>query len=119
MRAIVLSLWLSAMACSPPNEANRPLRSPTLDYPHPPSQTSDGQVVGADRRPPDDTLRMGPKVGPGGVQASEGGPRPELPASSTRPAPPPCTTSTVGPQAAPPCASGRAPDPTPAPSPWM
>lgn len=42
-------------------------RSPTLDYQHPQVETSDGQVVGADRMPPERTLRQSPKIGTGGL----------------------------------------------------
>lgn len=49
-----------AGACSSPPASERPLRSPTRDYPPPPAQTSDGEVVGADRRRPEDTLETGP-----------------------------------------------------------
>lgn len=37
-----------------------PLRSPSNDYRPPPPTTSDGQVVGADRKPPADKLAEGP-----------------------------------------------------------
>jgi hypothetical protein len=37
-----------------------PLRSPSNDYRPPPPTTSDGQVVGADRRSPADKLAEGP-----------------------------------------------------------
>ncbi len=42
-------------------------RSPTLDYPPPPAETSDGQVVGADGMPPERKLAQSPKVGTGGL----------------------------------------------------
>lgn len=42
-------------------------RSPTLDYPPPDAETSDGQVVGADRMAPERKLATSPKVGNGGV----------------------------------------------------
>jgi hypothetical protein len=37
-----------------------PLRSPSNDYRPPPPTTSDGQVIGADRKPPADKLAEGP-----------------------------------------------------------
>lgn len=42
-------------------------RSPTLDYPPPPAETSDGQIVGADRMPPERKLAQSPKLGTGGL----------------------------------------------------
>ena len=47
-------------ACAAEPAQNRPFRSPTRDYPHPPVQTSDGEVVGADRIAPADKLEQGP-----------------------------------------------------------
>lgn len=49
------------IGCATTQSANdRPYRSPTRDYPHPPAQTSDGEVVGADRVSPADKLEQGP-----------------------------------------------------------
>jgi hypothetical protein len=42
-------------------------RSPTLDYPPPPAQTSDGQVVGVDGVRPEHKLAQSPKIGNGGL----------------------------------------------------
>ena len=56
----VLVLTGSVDACAPQPQGQRPLRSPTRDYPAPPPQTSDGEVVGADRRSPADALVTGP-----------------------------------------------------------
>ena len=42
-------------------------RSPTLDYPPSPAETSDGQIVGADRMPPERKLAESPKIGTGGL----------------------------------------------------
>ena len=54
---LVLALGLLASGCAQNTDA--PLRSPTKDYPLPPPQTSDGQVVGVDNRPPEDRLEEG------------------------------------------------------------
>jgi len=67
-----------------------PVRSPTLDYPLPAAQTSDGQVVGADRERPEDKLREGPRAGTTGVVPAEGpGTPPER--SSVEQKPTPCS----------------------------
>ena len=42
-------------------------RSPSRDYPPPSAQTSDGEVIGADRTPPEEKLETSPKVGVGGI----------------------------------------------------
>lgn len=65
----VWTLWLVflACACAPSKPPAEPLRSPTLDYPLPAAQTSDGEIVGADRIPPSDKIREGPALGPGGA----------------------------------------------------
>lgn len=42
-----------ATACAANTPTDGPVRSPRNDYPHPPAQTSDGMVVGADNRAPD------------------------------------------------------------------
>jgi hypothetical protein len=65
-------LWLTlllAPACAngAANGANL-TRSPTLDYPPPPAQTSDGQVVGVDGVPPERKLATSPKIGNGGLK---------------------------------------------------
>jgi hypothetical protein len=54
---ITVSL-LSHLGCAEPAR-NAPLRSPTLDYGPPAPTTSDGQVVGVDRKAPGDTLAEG------------------------------------------------------------
>jgi hypothetical protein len=51
------------------NEA--PMRSPTLDYPPPPVQTADGQILGADGMSTEDKLRTSPRVGSGGVTPAD------------------------------------------------
>ncbi|HEY6723959.1 MAG TPA: hypothetical protein VI197_08000 [Polyangiaceae bacterium] len=48
------------LGCAAQPARDRPFRSPTRDYPHPPTQTSDGEVVGADRMSPADKLEQGP-----------------------------------------------------------
>ncbi len=64
-------LWLTlllAPACASGAATGESLtRSPTLDYPPPPAETSDGQVVGADGVRPEHKLAMSPKVGNGGL----------------------------------------------------
>jgi hypothetical protein len=64
-------LWLAlllAPACASGAGTGANLtRSPTLDYPPPPAQTSDGQVVGADGVPPERKLATSPKIGNGGL----------------------------------------------------
>ncbi len=47
------------------------MRSPTLDYPPPPVQTADGQVLGADGMRVEDKLHTSPRVGSGGVTPAE------------------------------------------------
>src|ERR1041385_7088659 len=51
---------------------SQPARSPALDYPPPAQETSQGEVVGADRTRPDDKLKTGGRVGPGRVFPSHG-----------------------------------------------
>jgi hypothetical protein len=63
---MVLSFALLAAGCGG-RSADAPPRSPGLDYPPPPVETSDGQVVGADRMAPGDKLASGARVGVGGV----------------------------------------------------
>lgn len=46
-------------------------RSPTLDYPPPATETSDGQIVGADRIRPEHKLRASPQLGIGGLIPAE------------------------------------------------
>jgi hypothetical protein len=50
-------LALGSLGCQ--RAADAPVRSPSQDYPLPPPQTSDGQVVGVDNRPPEDRLAEG------------------------------------------------------------
>ena len=67
-------LWVSILvtACGATRSGtNGAIRSPTVDYPPPPPQTSDGEIVGADQTPPEDKLRRGARVGPGGVDPSD------------------------------------------------
>jgi hypothetical protein len=49
-----------SMGCAGKPASEQPARSPTLDYPNPSAQTSDGQVVGADGQRPEDKLQTGP-----------------------------------------------------------
>jgi hypothetical protein len=71
-----LMLASAASGCAPKAPADRPMRSPSLDYPTPPAQTSDGRVLGADGKPPADTLKTGPSnEGPApGWRSGEGTP---------------------------------------------
>lgn len=43
-------------------------RSPSNDYPPPAAETSDGEVVGADRVPPNQKLAESPKLGSEGMK---------------------------------------------------
>jgi hypothetical protein len=45
----------------------QPARSPSLDYPAPAQETSQGEVIGADRVPPGDKLKTSPRAGTEGV----------------------------------------------------
>jgi hypothetical protein len=63
-----LPLGLALTACAVgPSSGDAPMRSPTLDYREPAVTTADGQVLGVDGVPPDDTLRRSPRVGSEGV----------------------------------------------------
>jgi hypothetical protein len=74
-------------ACGGQN-ADSAVRSPTLDYPLPPSQTSDGEVVGADGVRPDDKLAEGVHAGTHGVSPSAGpGAPPETSNPEAKPRP--------------------------------
>jgi len=66
------ALALAALACSgaqdAPSKEPRYLRSPTLDYQDPPRSASDGEVMGAHRQAPSETLEASPtneKMAPG------------------------------------------------------
>jgi len=61
-----------AVACGGSKPADAPPRSPSSDYPAPAQETSQGEVVGADRVPPGDKLKTGPTIGPGGVTPASG-----------------------------------------------
>jgi hypothetical protein len=69
-------LLLAGTGCADAGTTSAPPRSPSLDYPPPAAQTSNGQVVGADQVPPGDKLRQSPRIGPEGPIPSErpGGP---------------------------------------------
>ena|SRR5512132_3779805 len=68
-RHLLCFVLLAAPACatSAPNSSAL-TRSPTLDYPHPATETSDGQIVGADRIRPEHKLQAGPQLGIGGLR---------------------------------------------------
>ena len=51
--------WFLVTGCLE-TSGTAPLRSPSHDYRPPPPTTSDGQVLGADRKPPADKLAEGP-----------------------------------------------------------
>jgi hypothetical protein len=57
--SLVVGVGLLLMGCANHVPAEQPARSPTRDYPAPPPQTSDGQVVGADGVAPADKLERG------------------------------------------------------------
>lgn len=81
---------IAACACGSGGQKSAgPVRSPTLDYPLPAAQTSNGEVVGVDRQPPGDKLREGPRAGTAGVVPAEtpGGP----PEQSSEQKPTPCS----------------------------
>jgi hypothetical protein len=48
-----------------------PMRSPSMDYPPPPVETADGQVLGADGMRVEDKLRTSPRIGLEGLTPSE------------------------------------------------
>jgi hypothetical protein len=65
---LAVRLTLLAVLCNPlvlgcGGKGDSPVRSPTVDYPLPSVQTSDGEVVGADREPPGDKLQEGVAAG--------------------------------------------------------
>ncbi|MFS8071300.1 MAG: hypothetical protein ACMG6S_33440 [Byssovorax sp.] len=90
-------LWLvllAAPACaSGPSTSANLTRSPTLDYHHHATTTSDGQIVGADRMRPEHKLRAGPQLGIGGLTPAEGPARAEQLEADPQPIPedPMCT----------------------------
>jgi hypothetical protein len=55
---------LAVIGCAPAVQ-ERPLRSPTLDYRANTVTTADGKELGADERPPEDTLQAGLRGGIG------------------------------------------------------
>jgi hypothetical protein len=65
--SLLLLVTLLGAGCALGPAGEVPTRSPTLDYPPPPVQTSDGQVLGADGMRVEDKLRTSPRVGSGGV----------------------------------------------------
>jgi len=70
-----LALCVLGSGCAAQSAKDRPFRSPTRDYPAPPAQTSDGEIVGVDRMAPADKLQTGPTtdgLAPG--WSLEGGP---------------------------------------------
>ena len=62
-------------------------RSPSLDYPPSAAQTSDGEIVGADRMPPGDKLQEGPRAGTPGVTPAAGPGGAETSGSKKKPEP--------------------------------
>jgi hypothetical protein len=70
---LAVRLALLAVTCTfgcGGGKGDTPVRSPTLDYPLPASQTSDGEVVGVDRVPPGDKLQEGVEAGSAGVNTA-------------------------------------------------
>ncbi len=57
---VALALLLAPLTGCLETSGRAPLRSPSYDYRPPPPTTSDGQVIGADRRAPADKLAEGP-----------------------------------------------------------
>ncbi len=86
MRTWPLLLAVLVSACAGRNQ-EAPARSPAVDYPLPPAQTSDGEVVGADRMPPEDKLRQGPRAGSTGVVPAETPSGVAPPEQATKPQP--------------------------------
>lgn len=83
---LVAPFLLAIWSCAARPAEGGPARSPSLDYPPPPAQTSDGEVVGADRQPPGDKLATGPRAGSGGlVPASRPAGGPETPPAKAAP----------------------------------
>jgi len=73
-RFLSLLTVLLASSCAlfgAPAGGEAPMRSPTLDYPPPATETSDGQVVGADGMRPEDKLHTSPRIGSGGVAPAQ------------------------------------------------
>lgn len=68
---LVLLGAASACAGSSASTSAALTRSPTLDYPPPATETSDGQIVGADRIRPEHKLRASPQLGIGGLTPAE------------------------------------------------
>lgn len=63
---------LGASACASSASTSAGLtRSPTLDYPPPAQETSDGQSVGVDTIRPEHKLRASPQLGIGGLTPAE------------------------------------------------
>jgi hypothetical protein len=68
----LLCAALALAACGGEKENSRDSRSPSHDYGREPPRSTDGQVIGADGRPPGDTLRQGPTAGTDGVKPAPG-----------------------------------------------
>lgn len=118
LSAITLATLAALAGCKPPAR-DAPVRSPSLDYPHPPQQTSDGKVVGADNKPPEQHLgenagskgaapgwmidkngiRYDPNKRKGGNldKDTRDAPAPAEPPSSSRPPPAPAPSASAPP----------------------
>jgi hypothetical protein len=73
-RPLLLAILFGCLApaCAVgPSSGETTVRSPTLDYPEPPVETSDGHVVGADGMRVEDKLHTSPRIGAEGVTPSE------------------------------------------------
>ena len=80
MRTVCFALALVLLAACSENPQG-PVRSPSNDYPPPAVQTSDGQIVGADRTPPGEHIERGPQLGNQGLKTP--GPIVEHPGTET------------------------------------
>lgn len=89
LRACLALLAIVTTTACGGHGADGPARSPTLDYPLPAAQTSDGEVVGADRVPPGDKLEEGVHAGSHGVipGGKPGGAAPEQANPENKPRP--------------------------------
>lgn len=83
----VIALCLAACSSAASKENAAPLRSPSRDYPLPPAQTSNGEVVGVDRQAPSEKLETSPAIGSGGPTPAAGAVVPE---SESHEHPSPC-----------------------------
>ncbi len=62
-----IAVVLMSAGCGGATSEGAPPRSPSQDYPPPSAQTSDGEVIGADRTRLEEKLETSPRVGLGGI----------------------------------------------------